>query len=51
MTKEQFDREMTYGVLASIARKMLMQGLLSERDYRKMDTIFKEKYQPIIGSL
>jgi len=51
MTKEQFERETNYGAAMAIALSMLTKGLISERDYRKIDTMFKKKYQPIIGVL
>jgi hypothetical protein len=51
MTKEQFEREKNYGVSMAVARIMLAGGIISDRDYRKIDTIFKQKYQPIIGTI
>jgi len=51
MTKEQFDRETRYGVVMATARTMLSKGILNERDYRKIDTMMRQKYRPIIGSL
>ena len=50
MTKEQFEREMNYGASMAIAREMLSKGLITERDYRKIDTILKKKYRPLIGA-
>lgn len=51
MTKEQFEREMRYGAAMTVARAMLSKGLISEKDYRKIDTIYKAKYLPVIGAL
>ena len=51
MTKEQFDREKNYGAAMAVARSMLSKGLISEKDYRKIDTIYSRKYRPIIGAL
>ena len=51
MTVEQFDREKNYGASVLVARMMLSKGLINERDYRKIDTIMRRKYRPIIGSL
>ena len=51
MTKEQFDRESRYRVSLSIAGTMLRNGLISEEDYRIIDTIFIEKYRPLFGGL
>ena len=51
MNKEQFRRESRYGMVMALARVMLTKGIITDRDYRKIDTMFKAKYQPIIGSL
>lgn len=51
MTKEQFEREKNYGASMAVARAMLSKGLISEKEYRKIDTIFKQKYRPVIGTL
>ena len=46
-----FQNEMMYQATMSIARKMLRDGLISEDEYRQIDTMFIEKYQPKIGVL
>ncbi|MDR1409621.1 MAG: hypothetical protein LBJ12_05050 [Oscillospiraceae bacterium] len=51
MTTEQFARERDYGAAISIARSMLRRGLITEREYRKIDTMLGRKYRPIIGGL
>lgn len=51
MTQEQFEREKNYGASMAVARAMLSKGLISDRDYRKIDTIFRKKYRPVIGAL
>ena len=51
MTNEQFERESNYGAAMAIARSMLERGLISEKDYRKIDTKFKKKYRPLIGGM
>jgi len=51
MTKKQFDRERDYGAVMSIARAMLKQGCITDKEYNKIDTIFLRKYKPIIGLL
>ena len=38
-------------VTMHIARKMLNEGLITEEEYRQIDTIFSEKYQPTLGTL
>jgi len=51
MTKSQFNREISYGAAMAIARSLLTKRLITDKDYRKIDTMFKKKYRPIIGSL
>jgi hypothetical protein len=51
VTKEQFEREASYGAAMAVARSMLTRGLISEKDYRKVDTMFKKKYRPLIGGM
>lgn len=51
MTKEQFEREKNYSAAMAVARAMLSKGLISEKDYRRIDTIYKAKYRPVIGAL
>ena len=46
-----FQNEMMYQTTMSLARKMLREGLISEEEYRQIDTIFLEKYQPVFGTL
>jgi uncharacterized membrane protein len=49
VSKEQFDREKCYGAAMAVARAMLSKGIITEDDYKRIDTIFIEKYQPLIG--
>ena len=51
MTKAQFNRESHYGTSMAVARAMLTKGLITDKDFRKIDTMFRQKYRPIIGGL
>jgi hypothetical protein len=51
MTKEQFDREKNYGAAMAAARMMLTKGIISQKDYCKIETVFRKKYSPIIGEI
>jgi len=51
MRKEEFRNEKLYQTTMSIARKMLKEGIVSEEEYRRIDTIFLEKYRPVFGTL
>lgn len=46
-----FQNEMMYQATMSFARKMLRDGLITVDEYRQIDTMFIEKYQPKIGVL
>lgn len=51
MNEKQFRNEKLYQTTMNMARRMLSQGLISGEDYRQIDTIFLEKYQPVFGTL
>ncbi len=51
MTKEQFDREKNFLVSLSIAKKMLTQELINQKEYDKINEFLVKHYRPIIGSL
>ena len=51
MTDGQFSREANYETVMAAARVMLKNGIVTERDYRKIDTIMRRKYLPLIGCL
>lgn len=51
MSKEQMHNEKLYQATMSMVRQMLANGLISEEEYRQIDTIFLEKYRPVFGTL
>lgn len=51
MSKEQMRQEKLYQATMSMVRKMLAEGLITEEEYRQIDTIFLEKYRPLFGTL
>jgi hypothetical protein len=51
MRKDEFRNEKLYQTTMSIARTMLKEGIVSEEEYRRIDTIFLEKYRPVFGTL
>ncbi|MCD8096420.1 MAG: hypothetical protein LUE12_09925 [Ruminococcus sp.] len=51
MTKEEFKNEKLYQTTMHLVRKMLSEGIISEEEYCKIDTIFLEKYRPVFGTL
>ena len=51
VSKEDFRNEKLYQATMGMARKMLSEGLISEEEYRQIDTIFLAKYQPVFGTV
>lgn len=51
MSKDKFDREMKYQATMNLVKNMVKQGLITADEYAVIDTIFLEKYQPILGTL
>ena len=51
MNKDEFKRETKYESRMAVARTMLKNGLITEEEYCQIDTIFLEKYRPLLGSL
>lgn len=50
MSKEQMRQEKLYQVTMSMVRRMLAEGLITEEEYRQIDTMFLEKYRPLFGT-
>lgn len=46
MSELEFQREKLYRVALSIAKSMLKNALISEEEYRQINTILLEKYKP-----
>ena len=51
MTKEQFEREKNYQASRAVVKSMLNNGLITEKEYKKIDTKLVGKYCPLIGSI
>lgn len=51
MSKEQMTNEKLYQATMSMVRKMLAEGLITEEEYRQIDTMFLAKYRPLFGTL
>ena len=51
LTKPQFENEKNYEITMSIIRTLRKQGIVSEDEYKQIDTIFLRKYEPILGNL
>lgn len=51
VSHEQFEREMYYRAAMHIAGGMLHAGLITRREFRKIETMCAAKYLPVIGQL
>ena len=51
MTKEQFEREKDYQTSRAIVKVMLDKGLVTEKEYKKIDTKLAGRYRPLFGSI
>lgn len=51
MSEDQFRNEKMYHATMSIARTLLERGDMTAEEYGQIDTIFRNKYRPILVSL
>jgi len=51
MTQEQFERERNYRVSIAIAKAMLSDRLICEREYSKIERMLRVRYKPVFGGL
>lgn len=47
MTKAQLNKEMLYHASCSPFKAILKKGIISEEEYRVIDTILRAKYSPL----
>ncbi len=51
MSESEMQNEKLYQATMAMTRSMLNRGLITEDEYRQIDTIFTEKYAPSSGTL
>ena len=51
MSEKEFRAELRYRMSLSVARAMLEKGVITEEEYRQIDTILLEKHRPTLGTL
>lgn len=51
LSSEELRNEKMYQTTMSIAKNLLKQGIICREEYGQIDTIFREKYRPSLGSL
>ena len=48
---DKFQAEKLYLATMHLAQRMLSDGLIDRAEYRKIESVFREKYQPVVGTL
>ena len=48
---KEWTSEINYMTMMTIVKNLLKQGILSEDDYKEIDTIIHKKYDASLGSL
>jgi hypothetical protein len=51
MDNDQLKREVDYGVVISLTKEMLAQGLLDQREFVKLQRLYAEKYRTLVQSV
>ena len=51
MNSEQFKRERLYQSTIAIVKTMQKNGLITEDEFCQIDTMFLNKYRPLLGGL
>lgn len=51
MTNDQMSREIRYRAALAIAKQMLSQKIINQKDYEKIRAVLLKKHQPIFGVL
>ena len=51
MDKAEFRNEKLYQTTMLMARKMHSEGIISDKEYSEIDTMFRAKYHPTLGTL
>ena len=51
MNKDDFRRERLYQSTIAIVKTMQKNGLITEDEFCQIDTMFLEKYRPLLGGL
>ena len=51
MSSEQFDREASYRGALTIVKDWLKQGVITDKEYVKLDTILARRFSPVWGAI
>lgn len=51
MTREQLGCEIRYRTALCLAKQMLLQEIISEKDFQKIRSTLLKRYQPVFGTI
>ena len=51
LTHDQFQRELSYRAAISVARRLLENKLITQREFVRIDTFLRRKFSPVWGGL
>jgi hypothetical protein len=51
VTHDQFKREKNYRIYLSIAKAMLADGVITEKEFKRIDMLLVNRYKPVIGGI
>ncbi len=51
MNNEQLQREKNYRISLSIAKAMLLNGVITEKEFKQINRLLVSRYKPLIGGL
>ena len=51
LTRDQFQRELSYRAAISIARRLLENKLITQKDFVRIDAVLRRKFSPVWGGL
>ena len=51
LTRDQFQRELSYRAAISVARRLLENKLIARKEFVKIDAVLRRKFSPVWGGL
>ena len=51
LTRDQFQRELSYRAALSVARRLLENKLIARKDFVRIDAVLRRKFSPVWGGL
>ena len=51
LTHDQFQRELSYRAALSVARRLLENKLIAQKEFVRIDAVLRRKFSPVWGGL